>query len=210
MSRDPDDDDEPLLGFLFGNVDEDERVDADYLDEDAREQLRGLARLQTDFQTQTGLTKKDLADNGEGASPQASSASAEEDAEDYADEEELIADEEESAAARAPVDADPSFQLPSTLLAPAGGSEEEENYDDEEEDADEAEVGAEAPPAPASEDEEMMNSSEEEEPDIAHAPPPRPAPRLTLASPTVVELRSCLPTLGADASGERLLNFSEL
>lgn len=36
--RDEDEDNEPFLGFLFGNVDEDDRVDADYLDEARRAQ----------------------------------------------------------------------------------------------------------------------------------------------------------------------------
>lgn len=36
-----DENDEPMLGFLFGNVDQDNRVDADYLDE-----VNALAREQ--------------------------------------------------------------------------------------------------------------------------------------------------------------------
>ncbi|GAB4814111.1 hypothetical protein N2152v2_001157 [Parachlorella kessleri] len=125
----------PLLGFLFGNLDEGNRVDADYLDDDAREHLAGLAQVEGAFKE----LEAEVEEGDEGASRRAAPSEASvvgggkaSDAEDFADEEELIEEE-----AGPPALQQQQQQLGLVAAALYGGlAAEDEDYDRDEQDDD--------------------------------------------------------------------------
>ncbi|PRW61593.1 Transcription initiation factor TFIID subunit 1 isoform C [Chlorella sorokiniana] len=206
----------PLVGFLFGNVDENQRVDADYLDEDAKEHLGGLARLQgggLDLQEELRGDQEPADSSAAGASAAVQPAA---DAQDYADEAELIEDAEAAAAAAAAAAAEQQRQLGMVSAAlQAGAAAEAEDYDfDEEEEpaagaaptAPTAAVAAPALPAAAAAPLPTKHAA-------ALAPaPPLPAPPAGAApqQQAACERRVRLPVLGKAYDGETVLRFSEL
>ncbi|KAK2078921.1 hypothetical protein QBZ16_002611 [Prototheca wickerhamii] len=198
--------DEPMLGFLFGNVDQDNRVEADYLDEDAREQLAGLARLQGDLGLKSSLEEAepdvgaDLAPRSQAEDGVAGPAG---DAEDFGDEEELIA-EEEGTAERA--------------AGAAAAYDDEEDYDmDDGEGGAEDGPGASTPAAPSPpEPAQEASAGKAQEPGSEEAAPRSPEPGEERPAPASSEglgrqtFLESLPALAVGSNGVPMLRFSEL
>ncbi|KAI3432621.1 hypothetical protein D9Q98_004167 [Chlorella vulgaris] len=183
----------PLVGFIFGNVDKDNRLDADYLDEDAKEHLGGLERVQgggLNLQEELGPHERAAVDNA-AVQPAA-------DARDFADEAELIDDAEQQALAAAAAAAAQQRQLGMVSAAlQAGAAAEEEDYDFDEE---------EQPPVAAAVPVTAAAATQVSTTDNAAA-------KVEAAMPLDLNIyrhRVRLPVLGKSGDGETVLRFSEL
>ncbi|KAL4855489.1 Transcription initiation factor TFIID subunit 1 [Chlorella vulgaris] len=183
----------PLVGFIFGNVDKDNRLDADYLDEDAKKQLGGLERVQgggLNLQEELGPHERAAVDNA-AVQPAA-------DARDFADEAELIDDAEQQALAAAAAAAAQQRQLGMVSAAlQAGAAAEEEDYDFDEE---------EQPPVAAAVPVTAAAATQVSTTDNAAA-------KVEAAMPLDLNIyrhRVRLPVLGKSGDGETVLRFSEL